>query len=97
MPQEIFNRLQPALNALCQLGHGMHAPKNVLHGHCHGAPDNHGKAQPQRILGTLVDREVGFIPQRNSSRKGKAEANSRGVIRHNVDQVKRQQERKRDP
>ena len=61
LPQDMLDRLQPVLQGFCQIGDGMHAPKDVLDRNGHRRANDHGKAQPERIFGTLVNREEGFI------------------------------------
>ncbi len=97
LPQYSFDGPQPAREGRGQFGDGMNPAKDVLYGNCHRGADHHGKSHPQRVFGALINREVGFIPKRDHRGQGKAEVNSRGVIRHDVDKVKRQEKRDRDP
>ena len=70
----------------------MHAAKDVLHSNRHRRANDHRKAQPERILSTRINREQGFIPERNNSSKRKAEVNSRKVVGNDPDEVEGKEE-----
>ncbi len=91
LPQKTLHCAQARPNPDIEIRHRVHALKIIFHHHRDHGSQNHGKAQPERVLRALVHREKRLIPQRNRAGESKAETDGGNVVRNDPNEVERQE------